>query len=158
MHIGTAEPQNNRGARGAWINVCSGGRWGGYYGDPDGPTPPESEIYWPVDDEPEMEGVEPEPDPSTSHKSRERFCGRWPDESEALPELEYWDADQTLPKGGIGLLYGTKGSHKTGIALTKAFEAMQAGDACVCYAVGEGAQGLERQRVPAQCRKRGINP
>jgi AAA domain len=133
--------------------VALPGRSNRYRGDPDGPVQPD-------DEEPELEEAPGPETPLTESagRPRGRFSGRWPDESEELPELEYWDSDRTLPKGAIGVLYGTKGSHKTGIALTKAFEAMLTGGASICYAVGEGAHGLEKQRVPAQCRKRGIKP
>ena len=88
-----------------------------------------------------------------------RFCGMWPDEYEALPELTFWDTDKTLPRcpgGCIAIVYGEFGSHKTNTVLTMALDAVLGQDARVCYAAGEGAHGVGKQRIPAHCVARGI--
>jgi hypothetical protein len=87
-----------------------------------------------------------------------RFAGRWPDEYEALPALEFHDDDKTLPNfpdGALGILYGQWGSHKTNLTLTKMLDAAGKG-VRVLYAAGEGAYGVGRDRVPAHCQSRGI--
>jgi hypothetical protein len=89
----------------------------------------------------------------------ERFRGRWPDEYEALPELEFWDEDRTLPRspdGCIGIVYGEFGSHKTNTVLTMVLDAVLDQRARVCYAAGEGAHGVGKHRIPAHCRARGV--
>jgi hypothetical protein len=99
-------------------------------------------------------GVAPAEDPLVA-----RFRGRWPDEGEALPDLEFWDDDKMLPKspaGAIGILYGEFGSHKTNVTLAMALEAVLNRGARVVYAAGEGSHGIEKHRIPAHCRSRGI--
>ena len=89
----------------------------------------------------------------------ERFRGRWPDEYEALPELDFWDDDKTLPRcpdGCIAIVYGEFGAHKTNTVLAMVLDAVLGEDARVCYAAGEGAHGVGKQRIPAHCRARGI--
>jgi AAA domain len=88
-----------------------------------------------------------------------RFRGFWPDEYEALPDLEFWDDDKTLPQypdGAIVVLYGWFGSHKTNTVLAMLIEAALGRGARVVYAAGEGAHGVGKQRIPAHCRTRGI--
>jgi hypothetical protein len=89
----------------------------------------------------------------------DRFRGRWPDEYEQLPELEFWDDDKTLPHspdGCIAIVYGEFGSHKTNTVLAMVLDAVLEADARVCYAAGEGAHGVGKQRIPAHCEARGI--
>jgi hypothetical protein len=89
----------------------------------------------------------------------ERFRGRWPDEYEALPELEFWDEDKTLPRspdGCIAIVYGEFGAHKTNTVLFMVLDAVLHEGARVLYAAGEGAHGVGKQRIPAHCRERGI--
>ncbi len=92
--------------------------------------------------------------------SSSRFRGRWPDEYEQLPELDFWDDDKTLPRcpdGCIAIVYGEFGSHKTNTVLAMALDAVLDGGARVCYAAGEGAHGVGKQRIPAHCEARGIS-
>ncbi len=89
----------------------------------------------------------------------DRFRGRWPDEYEQLPDLKFWDDDQTLPRspdGCVTIVYGEFGAHKTNTVLAMVFDAVLTGSARVCYAAGEGAHGVGKQRIPAHCRARGI--
>jgi AAA domain-containing protein len=93
------------------------------------------------------------------NKLTERFRGRWPDEYETLPELQFWDDDKTLPccpDGCIAIVYGEFGSHKTNTVLTMVLDAALDEGARVCYAAGEGAHGIGKQRIPAHCSARGI--
>jgi hypothetical protein len=83
-----------------------------------------------------------------------RFRGRWPDEYEALPPLEFWDDDKTLPRspdGCIAILYAEFGSGKTNTVLTMLLDAVFDRGARVCYAAGEGAYGVGKDRLPAHC-------
>ena len=94
-----------------------------------------------------------------ANKLVERFRGRWPDEYEALPELRFWDEDNTLPRcpdGCIAIMYGEFGSHKTNTVLAMVLDAVLEESARVCYAAGEGAHGVGKHRIPAHCRARGI--
>lgn len=89
----------------------------------------------------------------------ERFRGRWPDEYEQLSELEFWDDDKTLPRcpdGCIAIVYGEFGAHKTNTILAMLLDAVFDANARVCYAAGEGAHGVGKQRLPAHCKARGI--
>jgi hypothetical protein len=93
------------------------------------------------------------------NKLTERFGGLWPDEYEALPELSFWDEDETLPRcpdGCIAIVYGEFGSHKTNTVLAMVLDAVLDEGARVCYAAGEGAHGVGKQRIPAHCRASGI--
>ena len=97
---------------------------------------------------------------SQADKLVERFRGRWPDEYEQLPEQDFWDDDKTLPRspdGCIAIVYGEFGAHKTNTVLAMLLEAVLGANARVCYAAGEGAHGVGKQRIPAHCRARGIS-
>jgi hypothetical protein len=96
---------------------------------------------------------------TTDDKLVERFRGWWPDEYEALPELDFWDADKTLPRspdGCIAIVYGEFGAHKTNTVLVMVLDAVLNEGARACYAAGEGAHGVGKQRIPAHCKARGI--
>jgi hypothetical protein len=96
---------------------------------------------------------------ASPNKLIERFRGRWPDEYEELPELNFWDEDKTLPRcpdGCIAIVYGEFGSHKTNTVLAMVLHAVLDEGARVCYAAGEGAHGVGKQRIPAHCKARGI--
>ena len=100
------------------------------------------------------------PTRAPADKLVDRFRGRWPDEYEQLPELDFWDDDKTLPRcpdGCIAIVYGEFGSHKTNTVLAMVLEAVLDADARVCYAAGEGAHGVGKQRIPAHCEARGIS-
>jgi hypothetical protein len=99
----------------------------------------------------------PETDTTVEDARVARYRGRWPDEGEALPDLEFWDEDGILPRGQIGIMYGDKSTHKTGLTITMLLDAVEHRGARVCYAAGEGAHGVEKIRVPAHCRARGIS-
>jgi hypothetical protein len=89
----------------------------------------------------------------------ERFRGRWPDEYEALPDLDFWDEDKTLPRspdGCIAIVYGEFGAHKTNTVLSMVLDAVLDEGARVSYATGEGVHGVGKHRIPAHCRARGI--
>src|SRR5438093_382016 len=80
-----------------------------------------------------------EPVGSPAETPISRFRGRWPDEYEALPELEFWDDEHVLPHfpdGCIAVMYGLSGSHKTNTLLTMVLDAVLNHDARVCYAAG----------------------
>ena len=57
-------------------------------------------------DEPEGERPEPREEETSSeqtspHRTKDQtsqFQGRWPDEYETLPEMEFWDKDGVLPR------------------------------------------------------------
>jgi hypothetical protein len=86
------------------------------------------------------------------------FRGQEPDEDEALPELEFWDAEKTLPKSGDGavvIAYGPSGDFKTAMCVADALDAIARG-AKVVFAEGEGTHGFRKHRLPAACRARGI--
>jgi AAA domain len=90
------------------------------------------------------------------------FRGQEPDEDEALPELEFWDAEKTLPKsvapideGAVVIVYGPSGDFKTATCVSDALDAIARG-AKVVFAEGEGTHGFRKQRLPAACRARGI--
>src|SRR6185312_10588955 len=89
----------------------------------------------------------------------DRFRGRRPSEYEAMPPLQFWDDEKTLPRspaGAVAILYGEWGSHKTNTVLTMALEAILGRGARVCYAAGEGDYGVGKDRIPAHCRARGV--
>ncbi len=89
------------------------------------------------------------------------FMGREPDEDADLPEPEFWDADKILPKfpgGCTGVAYGESGAGKTTVVLAVIMEAIQSRGARVAILAGEGAYGLGKMRVPAQCEAHGITP
>jgi hypothetical protein len=73
--------------------------------------------------------------------------------------LDFWDDDKTLPRcpdGCIAIVYGEFGAHKTNTVLAMVLDAVLEADARVCYAAGEGAHGVGKQRIPAHCEARGI--
>src|SRR6266404_638289 len=134
-----------------------------YWGDP--------EAYeWFDDfeqDEPEGENPEPQEEENRrEHTSRQRtkdktsqFQGRWPDEYETLPEMEFWEKDGVLPRfpeGAIEIMYADFGCHKTNTILTMVLDAALKRGAKVCYAAGEGSFGVGKLRIPAHCRSRGM--
>lgn len=126
------------------------GSWGVSSG-----TPPEWEAVAAANP------VEPEPAPVWPPilTAKNRFCGRWPDEFEALPDLQFWDEEKTLPKspdGSVAVLYGDFGTGKTNVVLTMLFDAVLHRGARACYAAGEGAHGVGKDRIPAHCKARGI--
>ncbi|HEX3920068.1 MAG TPA: AAA family ATPase [Caulobacteraceae bacterium] len=89
------------------------------------------------------------------------FRAREPDEDADLPDLEYWDAEKTLPKqpgGCVGIAFGPSGVGKTTVILGDLLGYAVAGGAKVLYCAGEGAFGLGKQRVPAECEARGVTP
>jgi hypothetical protein len=95
----------------------------------------------------------------TGPAPQNRFRGRWPDEFEALPDLAFWDEEKTLPKspdGCVVILYGDFGTGKTNVVLTMLFDAVLHREARACYAAGEGAHGVGKDRIPAHCKARGI--
>ena len=67
-----------------------------------------------------------------------------------MPEIEFFDTDCLIPKipgGCVGIMFGERGGHKTNTALS-----MLAGSTAqrILYAAGEGAYGVERDRVAAR--------
>ena len=53
-------------------------------------------------------------------------------------------------------MYGEFGAHGTNTVLSMVLDAVLDKGARVCYAAGEGAHGVGKQRIPAHCRERGI--
>jgi hypothetical protein len=92
-------------------------------------------------------------------KSKNRFGGLSPSEGATLPPLSYWDDNKTLPRsdmGSVGLLVGQYGSHKTGVAIMLALDAIKRHGARVLFIAAEDANGVAKTRLPAACQARGI--
>lgn len=71
-----------------------------------------------------------------------------PRDPKEMPEITYFDEDHMLPnnpQGSIGIMYGRRGEHKTNTILTM-LEASNAER--IIYCAGEGAYGVERDRIP----------
>jgi Bifunctional DNA primase/polymerase, N-terminal/AAA domain len=67
-----------------------------------------------------------------------------------MPEIEFYDTAKFLPKipdGCVGIVYGRRGEHKTNTVLSML--AMSSAKHII-YAAGEGAYGLERDRLAAR--------
>ena len=74
----------------------------------------------------------------------ERFRGLWPDEYEALPELDFWDENKTLPRfpdGCVAIVYGEFGAHNTNIVLAMVLDAV----------LDEGARVCQRNDFSGEC-------
>jgi hypothetical protein len=76
-----------------------------------------------------------------------RFVPHDPRDPATMPALSFFDADHMVPQspdGTIGIMYGKRGDHKTNAVL-----AMLAGSTAqrILYIAGEGAYGVERDRV-----------
>ncbi len=94
--------------------------------------------------------------PEWETKRRARFEPILPIDMLNTPAPSFWDPKTNLiPKGGIALIYGQPGHHKTNLTLTLLFDMMENG-ARVIYAAGEGSQGVGKNRVPAHAEARGI--
>lgn len=75
-----------------------------------------------------------------------------PRDPASMPALEFFDADHLIPKspdGAIGIIYGKRGDHKTNTVLSL-LQSCTAGS--MLYAAGEGAYGVERDRIAARPR------
>lgn len=95
--------------------------------------------------------------PPPIETTRRRFSTRKPSEDANQPPLDYWDADNTLPRvpgGCAGLAYGARSSHKTGLVLKKFADAAFDKGAKVLYIAAEGAHGIWRMRLPKLCDQR----
>jgi hypothetical protein len=101
----------------------------------------------------------PQPQPSTAAKRKNRFGGRTASEGEKLPPIIYWDLQETLPRipGEGGYLIGETGTHKTGTAIMMALDAIEEHGARVLYIAAEGALGVEKIRVPAARKAKGMS-
>ena len=89
---------------------------------------------------------------------RRRFKGYTPQEGAALPDLDYFDKDKTLPivPGGChGTVVGKKASHKTGVAMKKGLDAIFEKGARVLYIAGEGGHGIAKIRLQRHLEARG---
>jgi bifunctional DNA primase/polymerase-like protein/AAA domain-containing protein len=67
-----------------------------------------------------------------------------------MPEIEFYDDAKFLPKipdGCVGIVYGRRGEHKTNTVLSML---TQSSASRIIYAAGEGAYGLERDRIAAR--------
>lgn len=85
----------------------------------------------------------------TAPTRRNRFGGRMPEADATLPPMTYWDNDQTLPRGPfVGIVYGEEGSHKTGVFIMHALDAIERQGGRVLYLAAEGAFGIKRSRLP----------
>lgn len=90
-----------------------------------------------------------------------KFRGHEPDEDANQPEPQFWDDARTLPRfpgGSTGIAYGKSGAGKTTVVLAVIMEAIQSRGARVAMCAGEGAYGLGKMRVPAQCEVYGVPP
>lgn len=99
----------------------------------------------------------PPPTEPKEKTARSRFSTRKPSEDASQPPLDYWDADNTLPRvpgGCAGLVYGARSSHKTGLVLKKFADAAFDKGAKVLYIAAEGAHGIWRMRLPKLCEQR----
>jgi hypothetical protein len=107
------------------------------------------------------EAQPPEPKPFAASKRKSRFGGRTASEGENLPPITYWDCEKTLPRipgeGCVGYLIGESGTHKTGTAIMMALDAIEMHGARVLYIAAEGALGVEKVRVPAARKTRGMS-
>ena len=86
------------------------------------------------------------------------FIGREPDEDEQAPDIQFWDAEKTLPRtedGCVVILFAPYGAHKTGIAISIGLDVIAAGGT-VLSLPGEGRHGFGKKRLPAACRARGL--
>ncbi len=93
---------------------------------------------------------------NANHSQRARFEPMLPRDMLKIPEPSFWDPKTSMiPKGGIILIYGQSGHHKTNLTLTLLFDMMENG-ARIVYAAGEGSQGVGKARVPAHAAARGI--
>jgi hypothetical protein len=84
-----------------------------------------------------------------------------PGDEETEPDIEFWDKDRLFlrsPEGAVMMLGAREGCHKTNIAIAKSLDAILERGAKVFYAAGEGAYGVKKIRVPAQCRARQMEP
>jgi hypothetical protein len=73
-----------------------------------------------------------------------------PRDPSEMPEIEFYDEGHTIPKiptGCVKVYYGRRGEHKTNVVLS-----VLAGSTAqrILYAAGEGAYGLERDRISAR--------
>jgi hypothetical protein len=102
-----------------------------------------------------------DPEPATATKRKNRFGGRTASEGEKLPPITYCDWDELLPRipgeGCVGYLIGESGTHKTGTAILLALDAIETEGARVLYIAAEGALGVEKVRVPAARKARGMS-
>jgi hypothetical protein len=89
---------------------------------------------------------------------RNRFGGRSPTADATKPPLTYWDRKEILPKGPVvGFVYGSQGSHKTGLFIKLALDAIEQKGAKVLFVAAEGAYGIQTARLPAAWRARGMS-
>ena len=73
-----------------------------------------------------------------------------PRDPKDMPEIEFYDEAHTIPKiptGCVKVYYGRRGDHKTNVVLS-VLERCAASR--ILYAAGEGAYGLERDRIAAR--------
>jgi hypothetical protein len=124
-----------------------------------GPNPPEWEEIAAEEARQAPRLTFKEPDQLTDWEQRvSRFRGRCILEYRDLPPLEYWDADNVLPKmkgGAAGMLFAPSGAGKTTLILALIGEAILTG-AKVLFCAGEGAYGVGKQRLPALAECLGI--
>jgi len=101
--------------------------------------------HWVVE---RLGGADPEDD-----LDFQRFTIRNASEGEELRPITYWDEDKLLPRinceGCVGYIIGASGSHKTGLALMLALDAIERHGAKVLYIATEGGRGVENARMPA---------
>jgi hypothetical protein len=88
-----------------------------------------------------------------------RFQARLPSEDADLPQLTYYDTEQTmpcLPDGGVLVVTGKTQSHKTGLVMKKCLDAIERTGAKVLYVAAEGAHGIRTIRLPLYRRERNM--
>jgi hypothetical protein len=76
------------------------------------------------------------------------WTGKVPRDPKDMPEITFFDLDRMIPKiedGCVGIMYGKRGDHKTNLLLTML---EQCSADRILYVAGEGAYGVERDRLP----------
>lgn len=93
--------------------------------------------------------------------SRGQWNGRRMSDLIRAPAVPFWDRDKMFPRhasGGVGMIFGPSGHHKTNLLIAKLFELWRSDDPPrVAYATGEGDEGLG-VRFNAHCILHGVDP
>lgn len=90
---------------------------------------------------------------------REKYRGVRPSEGLNRPKATFWDADKIFPRSPVGnriLAYAMYSQHKTNLVLAKCIDAILEHKVKVLFAAGEDADEFLTERIPAQCKARGI--
>lgn len=105
-----------------------------------------------------FKGIElPHSNETIQHNTSSRFTLFEPTKGQDLPDVEFWDAAKTLPKGAIIVAYGPSGDLKTTLLICDCLDAADRG-ARVLFAAGEGSHGFRKHRLPQAIVARGKRP